>query len=75
MPLPPYIEANEEAEGSYQTVYARNPGSAAAPTAGFHFTEGVLERVELAGAEHEVGPQEGRGRRSRWPCWRPESHA
>ena len=51
MPLPPYIEATEEAEGAYQTVYARNPGSAAAPTAGFHFTDDVLKGVELAGAE------------------------
>ncbi|CAA9498977.1 MAG: S-adenosylmethionine:tRNA ribosyltransferase-isomerase [uncultured Rubrobacteraceae bacterium] len=50
MPLPPYIEATEEAERRYQTVYAREPGSAAAPTAGFHFTEGVLEGVERAGA-------------------------
>jgi S-adenosylmethionine:tRNA ribosyltransferase-isomerase len=51
MPLPPYIEATEEVEGAYQTVYARNPGSAAAPTAGFHFTEEVLKGVERAGAE------------------------
>ena len=51
MPLPPYIKANDEAEGLYQTLYARNPGSAAAPTAGFHFTEGVLDGVREAGAE------------------------
>ncbi|HEX2182689.1 MAG TPA: tRNA preQ1(34) S-adenosylmethionine ribosyltransferase-isomerase QueA [Rubrobacteraceae bacterium] len=51
MPLPPYIEATAEAEGAYQTVYARNPGSAAAPTAGFHFTGEVLRGVELSGAE------------------------
>ncbi len=50
MPLPPYIEATPEAEARYQTVYAREPGSAAAPTAGFHFTEGVLDGVERAGA-------------------------
>jgi S-adenosylmethionine:tRNA ribosyltransferase-isomerase len=50
MPLPPYIRATAEAEEAYQTVYARNPGSAAAPTAGFHFTERVLERAERAGA-------------------------
>jgi S-adenosylmethionine:tRNA ribosyltransferase-isomerase len=50
MPLPPYIRATAEAEEAYQTIYARNPGSAAAPTAGFHFTEGVLERAERAGA-------------------------
>jgi S-adenosylmethionine:tRNA ribosyltransferase-isomerase len=51
MPLPPYIEPTEEAEGAYQTVYARRPGSAAAPTAGFHFTEAVLEEAQMAGAE------------------------
>ncbi len=51
MPLPPYIRPTERAEEAYQTVYARNPGSAAAPTAGFHFTERVLEGAERAGAE------------------------
>src|SRR3712207_2353793 len=51
MPLPPYIDATPEAERRYQTVYAREPGSAAAPTAGFHFTEEVLEEVEGAGVE------------------------
>ena len=50
MPLPPYIEATKEAEEVYQTVYARNPGSAAAPTAGFHFTDEVLQKVEEVGA-------------------------
>lgn len=45
MPLPPYIHSTPEAERSYQTVYARTPGSAAAPTAGFHFTEELLEKV------------------------------
>lgn len=50
MPLPPYIQATPEAEARYQTVYARNAGSAAAPTAGFHFTDAVLERVERSGA-------------------------
>jgi len=51
MPLPPYIEATSEAEAAYQTVYARNPGSAAAPTAGFHFTEEVLDEARRARAE------------------------
>ena len=51
MPLPPYVEATPEAEERYQTVYAREAGSAAAPTAGFHFTDGVLESAGLAGAE------------------------
>ena len=51
MPLPPYIRATPEAEEAYQTVYARNPGSAAAPTAGLHFTGEVLKEVQRAGAE------------------------
>ena len=51
MPLPPYIRPTPEAEQRYQTVYARNEGSAAAPTAGFHFTERVLGDVGRAGAE------------------------
>ena len=51
MPLPPYIRPTAEAEKAYQTVYARNPGSAAAPTAGFHFTKRVLAEAEQAGAE------------------------
>jgi S-adenosylmethionine:tRNA ribosyltransferase-isomerase len=50
MPLPPYIRPTPETESRYQTVYARNEGSAAAPTAGFHFTERVLESAERAGA-------------------------
>ncbi len=50
MPLPPYIRPTAQAERAYQTVYARTPGSAAAPTAGFHFTEEVLSEVERAGA-------------------------
>jgi S-adenosylmethionine:tRNA ribosyltransferase-isomerase len=51
MPLPPYIEATPEAEEAYQTVYARVAGSAAAPTAGFHFTEEMLGGVHRAGAK------------------------
>ena len=51
MPLPPYIRPTEDAERAYQTVYARNPGSAAAPTAGFHFTERVLTETEQAGVD------------------------
>jgi len=50
-PLPPYIRTTPEAEESYQTVYARNPGSAAAPTAGFHFTEEILEEIGRSGTE------------------------
>jgi S-adenosylmethionine:tRNA ribosyltransferase-isomerase len=47
MPLPPYIRDRSSAPERYQTVYARPPGSAAAPTAGLHFTEGLL--ADLAG--------------------------
>jgi len=50
MPLPPYIRPTPETESRYQTVYARNAGSAAAPTAGFHFTGRVLEDAERMGA-------------------------
>ena len=50
MPLPPYVRATKETEGRYQTVYARNAGSAAAPTAGLHFTDAALEEVGRAGA-------------------------
>jgi len=50
MPLPPYIRPTGAAEGAYQTVYARTPGSAAAPTAGFHFTHDTLKAVERTGA-------------------------
>jgi S-adenosylmethionine:tRNA ribosyltransferase-isomerase len=50
MPLPPYIRPTPETEERYQTVYARKEGSAAAPTAGFHFTERVLDNAERAGA-------------------------
>ena len=45
MPLPPYIRSTPEAERSYQTVYACTPGSAAAPTAGLHFTDSLLGKV------------------------------
>ncbi len=51
VPLPPYIRATLEAEKAYQTVYAREAGSAAAPTAGLHFTERVLRDVADRGAE------------------------
>ena len=50
MPLPPYVRATREAESRYQTVYARNAGSAAAPTAGLHFTDATLEEVRRTGA-------------------------
>lgn len=46
MPLPPYIHEHLADPGRYQTVYAEAPGSAAAPTAGLHFTPELLARVE-----------------------------
>ena len=48
VPLPPYIkrEAEETDSGRYQTVYASNSGAAAAPTAGLHFTSGLMERLK-----------------------------
>jgi S-adenosylmethionine:tRNA ribosyltransferase-isomerase len=46
VPLPPYIHAPLEDSERYQTVYAREPGSAAAPTAGLHFTPELLEKLE-----------------------------
>jgi S-adenosylmethionine:tRNA ribosyltransferase-isomerase len=49
MPLPPYIKARLDDRERYQTVYARNPGSAAAPTAGLHFTEQLLEQIRAKG--------------------------
>lgn len=45
MPLPPYIHEKLEDKSRYQTVYAREQGSAAAPTAGLHFTPQLLERI------------------------------
>ncbi|MED1468378.1 tRNA preQ1(34) S-adenosylmethionine ribosyltransferase-isomerase QueA [Bacillus salipaludis] len=49
MPLPPYIKEQLEDRDRYQTVYAREPGSAAAPTAGLHFTEKLLEEIKSKG--------------------------
>ena len=51
MPLPPYIHAEMKDKSEYQTVYAKINGSAAAPTAGFHFTNELLERLEEKGVE------------------------
>lgn len=45
MPLPPYIHEKLQDKGRYQTVYAKNIGSAAAPTAGLHFTKSLLEKI------------------------------
>ena len=60
VPLPPYFTGRLEDPERYQTVYAARPGSAAAPTAGLHFTTGVLRRlgergIELAAVELGIG--------------------
>lgn len=49
MPLPPYIKEQLEDQDRYQTVYAKEVGSAAAPTAGLHFTEDLLEQIKQKG--------------------------
>ncbi|MGN1318245.1 MAG: tRNA preQ1(34) S-adenosylmethionine ribosyltransferase-isomerase QueA [Lachnospirales bacterium] len=49
MPLPPYIKEKLEDKNRYQTVYAKNEGSAAAPTAGLHFTPQLLEEIKNKG--------------------------
>ncbi len=51
MPLPPYITHKLEDKNRYQTVYAKNSGSAAAPTAGLHFTEELLKKIEDKGVK------------------------
>lgn len=49
MPLPPYIHEKLEDSERYQTVYAKENGSAAAPTAGLHFTQELLEKIQAKG--------------------------
>lgn len=51
MPLPPYIKERLEDSDRYQTVYAKENGSAAAPTAGLHFTDELLEAIKAKGVE------------------------
>ena len=51
MPLPPYITHQLEDKNRYQTVYAKHSGSAAAPTAGLHFTPELLEEIKAEGVE------------------------
>ena len=51
MPLPPYIKEKLEDKNRYQTVYAKIKGSAAAPTAGFHFTDELFEKIKAKGIE------------------------
>ena len=54
MPLPPYLERSPEASDydRYQTVYARDPGAVAAPTAGLHFDQAMLDETLAMGVEH-----------------------
>ena len=49
MPLPPYIKEELDEPEEYQTVYSKNPGSVAAPTAGLHFTKELLKQIEKKG--------------------------
>ncbi len=51
MPLPPYIHEELKEKDRYQTVYAKYEGSAAAPTAGLHFTDELLEKIKKKGIE------------------------
>lgn len=51
MPLPPYIKERLKEKDRYQTVYAKYEGSAAAPTAGLHFTDELLEKIKEKGVE------------------------
>ena len=51
MPLPPYIHEKLSDKNRYQTVYAKNIGSAAAPTAGLHFTEELLSKIKEKGVK------------------------
>lgn len=51
MPLPPYIKEKLQDRNRYQTVYAKVEGSAAAPTAGLHFTDEIIEKIKAMGVE------------------------
>jgi len=51
MPLPPYIHEKLEDQSRYQTVYAKEVGSAAAPTAGLHFTNELLDKIKAMGVD------------------------
>lgn len=51
MPLPPYIHEKLENQNRYQTVFAKNAGSAAAPTAGLHFTDEIFEKLRAKGVK------------------------
>ena len=51
MPLPPYIKESLKEKDRYQTIYAKHEGSSAAPTAGLHFTEDILQEIKNKGIE------------------------
>lgn len=51
MPLPPYIKEKLDDQNRYQTVYAKIEGSAAAPTAGLHFTDEIIDKIKAKGIE------------------------
>lgn len=53
IPVPPYVEKAPKSFADYQTVYARNQGAVAAPTAGFHFTERLLNELRQKGIQTE----------------------
>jgi len=64
VPLPPYIKRSDEEADSdrYQTIYAKETGSVAAPTAGLHFTDEILDRIRAKGTQiHEVTLHVGAG--------------
>lgn len=62
MPLPPYIHEKLKDKDRYQTVYAKEPGSAAAPTAGLHFTPELIEKLKAEGVDFaEIELQVGLG--------------
>ena len=78
MPLPPYITREDTVEDRdrYQTVYARNPGAVAAPTAGLHFDEALLARIDAMGVERaEVTLHVGAGTFQPVRCERIEDHS
>jgi S-adenosylmethionine:tRNA ribosyltransferase-isomerase len=53
IPTPPYVEGSLKDESKYQTIYAKQVGSVAAPTAGFHFTPSLLEEIRMKGVQVE----------------------
>ncbi|CAI8049063.1 S-adenosylmethionine:tRNA ribosyltransferase-isomerase [Geodia barretti] len=62
LPLPPYIKETPDDPNRYQTVYADAPGSVAAPTAGLHFTDRLLDDIRALGVKHRVGHAARRAR-------------